>query len=166
VLAPLTDLEAQQAAKKVRRFIGNASIGDRTVVSDDQGNEQLKVRIMGAVKAEHVLLMTSYPSGFINDGPRFRGLLKNAYQQFMPDAVNVVVVTSAWASDVEDFETTLFHGGRGNAAFWSGDAHAESQAAVWFNFETRQDNGSFKVFARNNINPDVRSVMTDLFRTH
>lgn len=79
------------------------------------------------------------------DDGRYLKKLKIAYKQFMPDGVNVILVTSAWreSSSIEDLREDM-------KAFWSNGKHSDSNIIGWFLFHPREKSIDFKLFFREN----------------
>ena len=103
-------------------------------------------------RGSHVSLAIGLPSGFSDQTPRIHKLLNRAYQQFMPKAMNVILMCSRDPADVGDFQTALLGShverwdavpprgrriahGRAEDGFWYGGRFAESVVAGWFDFD-------------------------------
>jgi hypothetical protein len=98
-----------------------------------------------------VTLAIGLPSGFIDQTRRISKLLRKAYEQFMPKALNVILVCTSHEEDVADFETALLgehverwdtfpprgrriaHG-RAADGFWASASRPDSTVAGWFHF--------------------------------
>ena len=84
----------------------------------------------------------------VNDGGddgRYLKKLKRAYKQFMPDGVNIILVTSAWRDDssIDDLRD-------GVEDFWSNGKHSDSNIIGWFLFHPREKSIDFELFFREN----------------
>ena len=86
------------------------------------------------------------------DDGRHLKKLKSAYKQFMPDGVNIILVTSAWREDssIEDLQEDM-------EDFWSNGKHSDSNIIVWFLSHPREKGIDFELFFRENseIHPCV-----------
>jgi hypothetical protein len=143
------DAEMERLVREAADFIMQARVGDELVVHDDDGREIGGVLIAAPWEGSHVSLAIGLPSGFIDDTPRMRRLLRRAHTQFMPRADNVILICSSHAEDYEDFERALLgsyverwdtvppHGkrvahGRAGDGLWHGKGFTDSRAAGWF----------------------------------
>jgi hypothetical protein len=79
-----------------------------------------------------------------NDG-RYLSKLKSAYKQFMPDGVNIILVTSAWrdSGSIMDLNDDM-------EDFWSNGKHSDSKIIVWFLNHPREKSIKFELFFREN----------------
>lgn len=85
----------------------------------------------------------------VNDGAdhdRYLKKLKRAYKQFMPDGVNIILVTSAWREDssIEDLRED-------KEDYWSNGKHSDSNIIGWFLSHPREKSIDFKLFFRENF---------------
>ena len=140
----LTDGEMQGLYKRAKKFIKNAGIGEKMVVEDTAGQRIAECEIRGCRNVERVQLIVAMSVKHADDVKRLYGKLSDAYKQFMPKAANVVLVTSNWKEDVEDFEESLL----GSRGFWEGNKHHDSNVVVWFNFDTKDDYINFRIWYR------------------
>lgn len=144
----LGDDQMRHFVRSAADFIQRASVGDELSVQSDSGGEIGRVRVVAPWAGTHVTLAIGLPSGFIDEAPRIRKLMRKAYQQFMPSALNVILICTSHADDEDDFETALLGShierwdkfpprgqriahGRATDGFWSGPRFADSPAAVW-----------------------------------
>lgn len=108
--------------------------------------------------------------------------MHRAYQQFMPRAVNVILVCSGHPDDVGDFETALLgthierwdaypprgkrvaHG-RGPDGFWDGQRYSESQLAVWSLMQPQSDALQHRLWVRRGatIETAANRVVSQIF---
>ena len=148
----LDDEAMQLFVTRASGFIGQAHVGEELVVHDEEGDELGGVRIIAPGEGTHVNLVIGLPTGFIDETPRMLKLMRKAYAQFMPKALNVIVICSAFDEDRDDFESALLgehverwdrypprgrriaHG-RAADGFWDGDRRADSGVAGWFRFD-------------------------------
>ena len=145
----LGDEQMQRYVASAAEFIKQARVGDELVIRDEDGSEIGGCRIIAPWQGSHVSLAMGLPSGFIDEAPRIRRLVRKAYQQFMPGATNVILIGSLPREDVEDFATALLGShierwdtlpprgrriahGRDADGFWHGRKFPESVAAGWF----------------------------------
>lgn len=167
----LGDRQMRRFVERAAQFIQHARVGDELTIRDEPrgdgraGRELGGVRIVAPWKGSHVSLAIGLPGGFIDESPRIRKLLERAYQQFMPRALNVIVICSMAAQDVEDFQSALLGShverwdavpppgqriahGRAADGFWHGGRFAESVIAGWFDFAADEDELSFRLWHR------------------
>jgi hypothetical protein len=147
----LTDEQMQRYVTAAAEFIGRARVGDELVIRDDDGTEIGGCRIVAPWQGSRVTLVIGLPSGFIDETPRIRRLMRKAYQQFMPGAANVILICSSHVEDADDFGTALLGShierwdahpprgrriahGRDSDGFWFRKRSPESAAAGWFHF--------------------------------
>lgn len=150
----LRDAEMQHFVKSAAEFIRQARVGDELVVRDAAGAEIGGCRIVAPRQGSRVSLVFGLPEGFIEEAPRIRRLMRKAYQQFMPGAVNVILIGNSNGGDAEDVERALLGSyverwdahpprgqrvahGRDTDGFWHGRHSPESAAAGWFHFLPR-----------------------------
>ncbi len=178
----LDDARMQHFVTSAADFIQRAQIGDELVVRDDNDAEIGGCRIVAPWQGERVILVLGLPTGFIDDAPRIRRLMRKAYQQFMPGATNVILICSSHVEDAEDFATALLgthierwdtqpprgrrvaHG-RDADGFWHGKRSPGSLAAGWFHFKPAAAALKCRLWLRreSSIDPTVKQVLVDLF---
>jgi hypothetical protein len=132
-------------------FIRKSRVGDELIVRDDDGAEIGGCKILAAWAGERVTLVIGLPTGFVDESARIQRLLRKAHRQFMPGALNVIMICSRRSQDRIDVENALLGShaerwdllpprghrvahGRAEDGFWHGTQFAESQAAGWFSF--------------------------------
>jgi hypothetical protein len=147
----LSDGQMQRYVTEAAEFIGRARVGDEVLIRDEAGTEIGGCRVVAPWQGPRVTLVLGLPSGFIDEAPRIRRLMRKAYQQFMPGAVNVILICSSHVEDADDFGTALLGShierwdahpprgrrvahGRDSDGFWHGRRFPESSAAGWFHF--------------------------------
>jgi hypothetical protein len=161
----LTDPQMQYFTKSISKFIKDASVGDTSEIVDDNSDLLGDCEIHSTNKSGHVLLVQTLSARFTDDESRLYDKLSDAYHQFMPEAINLIFVTSPWSSDIEDFESALlgstYQKGRKNDGFWSDNKHPDSYIAAWFNFENNYLNLNFKTWYRENYK--ISEFITGLF---
>jgi len=102
------------------------------------------------------------PFGFIKDRVRMIRLLKAAYEQFIPNALNVITMTSPWDGDVEDFEEALLGQGSRRPGFWN-EGNTDSAYAVWFRFDLIRYTVRFQLFFRDTVDMQQKQFLERLF---
>lgn len=77
------------------------------------------------------------------DSGRYLKRLKNGYKQFMPNEINVILITSAWRekSSIEDLKEDL-------EDFWSNGKHSDSSIVGYFTFEPNGRSIDFELIFR------------------
>lgn len=110
-------------------------------------------RVLGSIKPSSISSMTVQPG----ESTRIPNLLNVAYDQFMPGAINVILMTDAWQDNEGqyDLEVAL-------KDFWARGKNNSSQIVVWFNFNIREDEISFHLFSREGCN--IPSYVSDAFQ--
>jgi hypothetical protein len=136
----LTDDEMQQFYKEASRFAQNANHGESKVIASQSGEHLGECH-----KTKHGQSITVYSGKAVDESDRFSKKLARAYEQFMPDAINVILLTSAWrdAASIEDLREAV-------GDFWCGGEHPCSNIIGWFEFDPRGDSLYFDVFFREN----------------
>jgi hypothetical protein len=178
----VTDEDMQRLVRSASEFIQHARLGDELVVKDDHGEEIGGVLIVAPREGKHVSLVIGLPSGFIDEAPRMRKLLRRAYRQFMPRETNVILICSSHADDDEDFQNALLGShverwdafpprgrriahGRAADGFWQGQTYADSAVAGWFRFAPDQPRPGVRLSFRPGAEVDgaLRQALEDLF---
>jgi hypothetical protein len=147
----LTDDEMQQFCKEANRFSENANAGESKVITSKTG------KALGeCYKMPHGSSMTVYSGNDGGDDGRYLKKFKSAYQQFMPDGINIILVTSAWREDssIEDLRDDM-------EDFWSNGRHSDSNIIGWFLSHPREKSIDFKLFFRENS--EKPPYIVDLF---
>jgi hypothetical protein len=144
-----TASQMQRLVTQAGEFITHAHIGDELLARDDDGREIGGVRIIAPSAYEHVTVTIGLPRGFIDQTHRFRRLMHRAHQQFMPKALNVLLICSSHEDDMMDYESALLGShierwdafpprgrrvahGRAVDGFWADQRFADSKHACWF----------------------------------
>ena len=182
----LRDVPDDQAMQKfvtsAADFIQHARIGDELVVRDDGEVQIGGCRIVAPWEGNRVIVVLGLPSGFIDEAPRIRRLMRKAYRQFMPGATNVILICSSHVEDAEDFATALLGShierwdaqppqgrrvahGRDADGFWHGKRFPASHAAGWFHFTPEAAALQCRLWLRREapLEPAVKDVLVDLF---
>jgi hypothetical protein len=149
----LRDEQMQRFVSEAAEFIKRARVGDELTIFAEAGAgagpELGGVRIVAPWVGPHVSLAIGLPEGFTDQTPRVRRLMDRAYGQFMPGALNVILVCSTSHDDAEDFQNALLGShierwdtvppkgqriahGRDSDGFWHGGRSPESVVAGWF----------------------------------
>ena len=178
----LTDQQMQRFVTSASDFIGHARVGDEIVIRDDDGAEIGGCRIVAPWQGSRVSLVIGLPSGFIDEVPRIRRLLRKAYQQFMPGAANVILICSSHVEDTDDLSTALLGShierwdahpprgrrvahGRASDGFWHRQRFPESAAAGWFHFWPQAAVLQCRLWIRpeSPLEPAMQKTLVDLF---
>jgi hypothetical protein len=184
----LDDEQMQRFVARAASFIARAQVGDELTVRDEGDGDAAEGRELGGVKivapwsGSHVSLAIGLPSGFIDETPRIRKLLERAYQQFVPRALNVIIVCSMTGEDVEDFQNALLGShverwdetpprgrrvahGRDSDGFWHAGRFAESVVVGWFSFAAGDAGIRFRRWHRQGVvvDPEMNRLMEDVF---
>jgi len=106
----LTNKEMQELCRQAKSFIINSQIGDKKNILCSDGNILAKCEISpksnGKGKNVGVLVLPKlWP---VRDRERLYEVLSEAYKQFMPNSLNVILVTSRLAMVFDNFEKSLF----------------------------------------------------------
>jgi len=172
----------QHLVTRASEFIGQARVGEELVVNDDAGGELGGVRIIAPGEGTYVNLVIGLPTGFIDETTRMLKLLRKAYAQFMPKALNVILICSAFDEDRDDFESALLgehverwdrfpprgrriaHG-RAADGFWDGARRADSGVAGWFRFDPASEHLRSTLWFRRetDLDPEARETLRGLF---
>ncbi len=135
----LTDEEMQNFYKEAKKFSKKAKVGETKIIVSKFGE------MLGECDKVKNGQPTSsaYSPKNVDDSDRFSDKLSDAYKQFMPDAVNLILITSAWRDDesVEDLREAL-------EKFWANSKHPFSNIIGWFEFYPRGNKIDFKLFFR------------------
>jgi hypothetical protein len=147
----LDDRGMQHLVKRASHFLHTASLGEELTVRDRAGAQIGGVRVVGPWEGDHISLAIGLPGGFVDRTDRIRGLLMKAYDQFMPRAVNVILVAGTRPDAAREFESVVLgtpeerwdqHPQRGQRVawgraadgFWSGGSRPESRLCGWCRF--------------------------------
>lgn len=153
----LTDAQLQHIVFQGEQFLKHARLGDEFLIRDPKTNREIGgLQVLAPWEGTHVSLAIGLPTGFIDETPRFRKLMRRAYQQFMPRETNVILVCSSHDEDARDVETALLGShierwdrypqrgkriahGRDSDGFWFEQRHDQSHYAGWFRFALQDD---------------------------
>lgn len=161
----VTHAEMQEIYKRLVPFVRNADIGETISIEDATGQEVAEFEIGPNHSGKNVEPIVLMSVKCIDDQKRFYKKLTEAYEQFMPEGLNIILVTSSWKDDLEDFEAALlgttyevFDGlpplgkvvkrGRKSDGFWSDNKHSASYIVGWFSFSIKEETISFKMWYR------------------
>ena len=121
-------------------------------------------------------------SGFSDETVRIHKLLTKAYKQFMPGAMNVVLVCSMNEDDAIDFQSALLgtpierwdtapprgrrvaHG-RDTDGFWHARKFTESVFAAWYTFSPGDADLEFRCWQRQDfvVDDEMQKLLGSLF---
>ncbi len=161
----LSDEAMQHYVTSASEFIMRARVGDEIAIRNGRGEDLGGCRVIAPWNGSHVNLVLGLPSGFVDEAPRIRRLLRKAYQQFMPGASNVILICSGNAQDSDDVETALLGShierwdavppegrrvahGRDSDGFWHESGFPESGAAGWFHFRPETESPRCRLWFR------------------
>ena len=178
----LGDDQMQQYVTAAAEFIKHARVGDELVVRDGDGEEIGGCRLIAPWHGSRVSLSIGVPSGFIDEAPRIRKLLRKAYRQFMPGATNVILICTSQVEDVDDFGNALLGShierwdatpprgrrvahGRDADGFWYGRRVPESRAAGWFYFWPGAEDVQSRLWIRadSGMEEETQRMLVELF---
>lgn len=136
----LTDDEMQQFSKEANRFSKELNDGESKDITSKNSKS-----LGECFKMQHGQSMTVYSVKDGGDDGRYLKKLERAYEQFMPNSINIILVTSAWRDDssIEDFQDDM-------EDFWSNGKHSDSNIIGWFLFHPREKSIDFELFFREN----------------
>jgi hypothetical protein len=181
----LTDEQMQRYVTSAAEFIGHARVGDELVIRDVAGTEIGGCRIVAPWQGSRVSLVLGLPTGFIDEAPRIRRLMRKAYQQFMPGAANVILICSSHLEDADDFGNALLGShierwdahpprgrrvahGRDADGFWHDRRFPESAAAGWFHFRPQASALQCRLWIRPEtvMEEPLQQTLVGLFNGH
>lgn len=142
----LTDQEMHYCCKEAKEFIENASEGDKKEIRNMNDEALAEFEIGPCHNGQHVIFDPILPGAIDGgDDTRIYRQLSRAYKRFMPEAVNIILVTSAWgdSGSIEDLEEAVDD-------FWFGGKHCCSNIIGWFKFDPRENSTDFELFFREN----------------
>jgi len=180
----LSEPQMQQFVQSASEAIQRGHVGDEFIIRDESGRELGGVLIQAPWEGEHVRLSVGIAEGFADEAPRIGKLMKRAARQFMPGAVNVVLVCGEDASRQHDFEDALLGShierwdrhppqgrriahGRAADGFWHEARYKDCQAAGWFLFNPASDELRCSLYVREHadMSPDLAARLNELFET-
>jgi hypothetical protein len=173
-----TDSKMREIYRQLKPFVKSAPIGKTIIFRNRSGELIAEFTIHSTHQRTHVQMIMTGSVKCVDDKARFYKKLSQAYKQFVPASLNIILVTSLWSDDIEDLETALFgttfevlggippnlrvtESGRKPDGFWSAGKHPESYVASWFKFGTKDDYINFRMWYRDNY--QVPSFIKDLF---
>ena len=178
----LDDAGMQRFVTEAAAFVRQARVGDETIIRDARGAEIGGCRIIAPWAGSRVSVVIGLPSGFTDEVPRIRRLLRKAYRQFMPGATNVILICSDHVEDAEDVATALLGShierwdamppdgqrvahGRDTDGFWHGRRAPGAHAAGWFILAPGAASYHGRLWIRSNGALDVpmQNLLRDLF---
>lgn len=155
----LTDKEAQKVCKKVKDFIKIPGVGNKRNIKNSDGKtlaECKKIFPKSKGKGKNVGVYVLPKLWAPRDRKGLYKKLSEAYKQFMPKSLNVILVTSRLEAAFDDFEKSLLD----SSGFWSNEKHPDSYMAGWFKFGNK-DYITFRMCCRENY--EVPIFITRLF---
>jgi hypothetical protein len=177
-----TDEQMQRLVRSATDFVQHARVGDELVVHDEDGSEIGGVLIVAPYEGPTVSLAIGLPSGFIDEAPRIRRLLRRAYRQFMPRTTNVILICSSRSDEYEDFETALLGAhverwdaypprgrriahGHAEDGIWHANRYVESKVAGWFRLTEAESDLRVRMLVRPDadVDPALVGRLEELF---
>ena len=140
----VTDAEMQGVYQQLKRFCEDGRSGERLTLLAGTGKVVGESTIEALDRANSVRLITTMAVRVGDDVSRLYKKLSDGYKQFMPGARNIILVTSIWKDDVEEFQEALL----GEGGFWANGKHSDSEIVGWFNFGTKEDYIDFRMWYR------------------
>jgi hypothetical protein len=157
----LTDKEMQELYKQAKSFIEHSQVGDRRIIKNSDGKILAKCekspKFNGRGKNVEVnVLPILWP---VRDRERLYEILSEAYKQFMPKSLNIILVTSRLAMVFNNFKKSLFD----SRGFWSNDKHPDSYMVGWFYFNASANYIKFKIYYRDGrkVPEEIRNLFED-----
>jgi len=159
LLKRLEDKEIQELYKQVKDFIKYSKVRDKINITDPDGRIFAKCEIFpkSKGKGKNVGVYVSPKLWAPTDRKGLYEKLSDAYKQFMPGSLNVILVTSRLADAFDDFEKSLFD----SSGFWSDKKHPDSYMVGWFNFGIEEvDYINFRIWYRDSrkIPVEIRNL--------
>ncbi len=148
----LTDDEMQQFHKETCRFSRKMKDGECRDITSQTGE------VLGTCdKMKNGQSATVYAVKAVDDSRRYSKKLKEAYKQFIPDGLNVILITAVWrdSASIDDLREAV-------EDFWSGGKHCCSDIIGWFEFDPKGKSIDFELFFRKNS--ETPAYIAELFR--
>ena len=133
----LTDDEMQQFSKEANRLSKELNDYESKDITSNTGE------LLGeCFKMPQGQSMTVYGNDG-GDSGRYLEILRSAYKQFMPNEINVILITSAWRvrDSIDDLKDDL-------EDFWSNGKHSDSNIIVWFLNHPKENSIKFELIFR------------------
>ena len=140
----VTDAEMQQVYQQMKRVCEDGRPGERLALLAGRGEIVGESTVEALTGTTSVQLITTMAVRDGDDVDRLYKKLSDGYKQFMPGAKNIILVTSIWKDDVEEFQEALL----GEGGFWANGKHSDSEIVGWFNFGTKEDYIDFRMWYR------------------
>lgn len=180
----LTDVEMQELVAETARFVRKSEVGAKFTFMNGKGTSLARCEIKCELTRKHVGVIVNISPRRAAGHVRLRKLLRKAYDQFMPNAHNVIAVTSNWLDDEMDFDRALLgtayetwnglppsaeliEHGYEDDGFWSNKKHYESQVAAFFHFDVSSDDFQSRIWVRSGtqIEPPLVELLHRIFDT-
>ncbi len=178
----LTEEQIKRYVTAAAQFIKHARVGDEIVIRDEDETELGGCCVIAPWQGSRISLVIGLPSGFHDQAPRIRRLMRKAYRQFMPGQTNVILICSAHVEDLDDIGTALLGShierwdaapprgrrvahGRDTDGFWHGKGAAASRAAGWFSYRSHAVRVRCRLWFRPDdpLPPPMKETLVDLF---
>jgi hypothetical protein len=137
----LADEEMQHFYEEAKNSSKEVKVGETKDIISETG--EILGQFAKVSNGQSAAYVYSAKSG--DDRYRFSDKISEAYKQFMPNAMNVILVTSAWrdSASIEDLQRALDDS-------WAVGKHSCSNIVGWFEFDPRENSIDFKLFFREN----------------
>ncbi|HMN95436.1 MAG TPA: hypothetical protein PKC43_04395 [Phycisphaerales bacterium] len=173
--------EMRRLLAEAASFIEAAQLGEEMLLRDEAGEELGSCRILAASEGPTVSLVIGLPREFGDALHRVQRLLRKAFAQFMPGAVNVVAIvgesderrtveTALLGSPAERWDLLPRRGerialGRADDGFWHGGRFAESHAVAWCRVNAEGELAESSTWFRQigAPSPPLRGLLSELF---
>jgi hypothetical protein len=146
ILPDLSEKEFNCFTHKVKTFILNGTPGQLFTFIDNFGDKLGSCFIVKEHNGTSVIIrgkpmILNWP----NTEKRFNSILKKAYDQFMPNGNNIILISGEFASDIADLKENL----KSNSGFWKSGQQRQSQIIIWFCFSPYAETVEFTIINRN-----------------
>ena len=140
----LSDQEMQEFCKReVKEFVKKAIEGAKIEIVSGTGEVLGECEIGPNHGGQNVSLLQIPSVKNVDESHRMCQRLKRAYKQFMPQAINIILATSAWqdTGSTEDFQDAV-------ESFWGDGKQSRSNVVAYFEFKPKGKNVNFELFFR------------------
>ena len=177
-LRALSNTEMEDFVKQAKTFLEQGSIGDRRAFKNQDGVVTGECEIHCEWKGNHVTRIVCPPMSSSDAFKRCYRQLREAYHQFMPGAVNVILLTGGWGEELEDLEAALIGPERASVladgtvvnlerlpnGFWSRKKHPASEVAGWFSISSNLETLRFNMWHRNDtsLSPAMLELLSEV----
>lgn len=167
-----TAAQRTRIANDMHEFAIQASVGDELAVRDESGAWLGSCRVLAPHAGTHVALRADYDTEEDAAIPRAQRVLRRAFSQFMPGALNVICVVGDGVASEHALETALLGSvverwdlfpprgkrvayGRAHDGFWARGQFSGCELVAWLPIEDDGDATS-RVWLRDDATVDAR----------